>query len=552
MKKFSKILSVALLVALVLSLGVASAFADPTHSITITNTNGNISIAGKTYNAYKLFDSTHQGDAYAYTMSTESPFYSTQLTSAEDPTEGSLAELLRTYFTFTTIDGDSTKINVEPKAGFDETAARALADAIEDFLPANPTAWGTASGETCVIDLSAATAGQGYYIVTGNADAVNGKANDKEVVSAVIITNEDPNPVVKPKADAPSLNKKITKVTEKDNTDVSEDAILDDEGKAAVAKVGSAVTYTLTSVVPDMTGYDDYTYIIKDSISSGLTYVSSTFVLTIGTGDDNTVAIDPVFASDNKSFTLTIPYDTLSQYAKGTAITLTYDCTVNENALTIDYENNTARLEYSSNPYEDETNHTPDSKTYVIDINVDLNKYTGSATDPNGKLEGAEFKLYREVGTATPKTKQYYKWDTTNKVVDWTTNENEADVFATNDEGKLTQQIRGLDQGTYFLLETQAPSGYNKLAGPVEFTISVSEADGTVTYTSAPGTVNGGVIELGADHEAQPVDIIDVENNSGVQLPSTGGIGTTIFYVVGGVLVLAAIILLVTKKRMSE
>ncbi|MBR3175635.1 MAG: LPXTG cell wall anchor domain-containing protein, partial [Oscillospiraceae bacterium] len=108
---------------------------------------------------------------------------------------------------------------------------------------------------------------------------------------------------------------------------------------------------------------------------------------------------------------------------------------------------------------------------------------------------------------------------------------------------------------TYGLLETKAPTGYNLMKDPIIITLTGSY-DGTnakVTTTNNSVTITNGTIAVGADqHPLQPVATACVNNQSGTQLPSTGGIGTTIFYVVGGVLVLAAIILLVTKKRMSE
>ena len=562
MRKIKKMMALALAMVMVLAMSITvfasgdtgttggdggttggDAPAAATYSITVTNDNEAMSIIGKTYTAYKLFDVTYDGTNYAYSIKTDNPFYS----------GAAKAAVLDTYFDFTDTSDATVKTVTVKTAKQDATTktlsaddVRALADALQPYATGTGAGSVTATAETATIDLTEA----GYYIVTGTVKPTDPANSDKEVVSAVILDNADPTAEVKPKASVPTLNKKITGVAE-GLTEVN-GAVLDAKGVAAVAKVGSTVSYELDSVVPDLTGYTDYTFTFEDKLTGGLDYVEDSFALTIKGATEN---ITPTFAADKKSFTLTIPYATLSKaaYTKGDAIVLTYKCTVNDSALTYDFENNTADLVYSKSPYDTTTNKTPEKKTYVIDLNLDVDKIDGS--DSTKHLDGAEFKLYRMNGT----TKEYYKWDTTDKKVTWVAEAN-ADVFTTNDEGKLTQQVRGLDKGTYYLEETKAPTGYNRLKDPVEVVISVSEdaAGEKVTYSATYGgenaTMTNGEVNLTAATQSsgkQPVATGVIENNSGAELPSTGGIGTTIFYVIGAILVLGAGILLVTRRRMN-
>ena len=599
MKHIKKMMALALAMVMMIAMAIPAMAAESDYKITVTNTNESVSIDGQTYSAYKLFDLKYNTDktAYSYTIKTDNYFYSTAGAKA----------VLDNYFTFTASAVDPTVMVVEPKTSgtyydsttktISEAGARKLADDLQQYLAsATPVKTGVADGETAEITVGE----DGYFIVTGSATPTDPKSNET-VVSAVILTNAQPTVTVAPKVSIPTLDKKITGVTE-------DGSKLDADGKAAVAKVGAKVSYELDSITPDLRGYTDYTFIISDEISTGLTYdntsLSSLVVKIGGTVVPATATVEGetvnnyTLAVNGQKFTLTIPFDTLKKYDAGTAIVVTYDAIVNSNALNTDYENNTANLEYSHSPYDDTTNKTPDKETYVIDLNIDVDKVAESAT--GSKLSGATFKLYKTVDGETTyvaaeeydanatyysdaegttpveiadadafaaydgtlyvastgeASKLYYKW-ADNKVT-WVDTQAAGDDFVTNAQGKLTTQVRGLDQGTYYLEETVAPEGYNLLDEAVAVTISATHTtEGTtdqVTYSSSTGaTITDGTVDLTQDANAkQPVATVQIINNSGSVLPSTGGIGTTIFYVIGAILVLGAGILLVTRRRMN-
>ena len=578
MKKLKKIMALVIAMAMVVAMAMPAMAAANEYTITVTNTNENVTIAGKTYYAHKLFDLKYSGDNYAYTISTSNTFYTTAKT------------VLDTYFDFADIASDPNTKTVtvkESKKNADGTLSaadvRALADALQQYIPATSSLSATvaAGAETCTIDVGEA----GYFIITGNADPKDPKQTE-EVVSAVMLDNTDKTATVNPKVEIPKLDKKITG-----------EHVLDAAGKAATAEVGKTVSYELDSNVPDLTGFSAYTFVISDTMTSGLTFTDPEGAAT----NDVVVKINDVDKTSDvtveisgQTLTVTVPYDVLKAATKNDPIVVTYSAVVNSNALNTNYEKNTANLEYSHSPYDTSTNKTPDKEVYVIDVNIDVNKYTGEITEAQyissaeyneldeeakaeytavadaeaGKeymkagsagtpLENAKFKLFK--GTAKPADDAlaWYKYNTTTNKVEWVAKAN-ADEFVTGSNGHFSpNQVRGLEAektGTaYGLLETEAPTGYNLLKDPVLFTLTgaYDDTNKQATISASAGSVEGGTIDVSATAAAQPVVTEPVLNQSGAELPSTGGIGTTMFYIIGAILVLGAGILLVTRRRMS-
>lgn len=284
------------------------------------------------------------------------------------------------------------------------------------------------------------------------------------------------------------------------------------------ADVGDKVTYTITGKVPEYAGFTKYTYLITDEMSEGLTFDINSVKVTVG-GEVKTSDCEVKVDENNANkFTVSIP---VKSYTVGAEIKVTYTATLNEKAVAI-ISTNKATLTYSNNPTDSiETTTTPSQEKKVYSSKIEIAKYeTGNKSK---KLSGAVFVLYKKVGS----DKQYYQWDESTKNVKWVTDKDSATKKTTNNTGAAF--FEGLADGTYYLEETKAPEGYNPLSEPQEITVSGSDTDPSKLTTTA-----------------------EVENSTGALLPSTGGMGTTFFYVIGGIFVLASVVLLITRKRMEK
>ena len=560
MKRVRSILALTLALVLVLAMSTAAFAAPETYSITVNNKNSAISINGNTYNAYKILDATYDNEEHvSYTVSTE--FAGFVYTVDGNSYQG---EALITYLGTLTNDSDA----------LDAFAKAALKYATEKPVAADGTA--TAANETATISVPA----PGYYLVSGTATAP-----DKQTVTAACsLTTAKPNAQVNVKADAPSVDKKIV---EKDG-DVS----------ANDASIGDSVNYKITSKVPNMKGYTKYFFVMEDTLSKGLTY-NEDMVITIGAKTlvkDTDYTLTVTKNADGTS--LEIVFKNFIQYKDqtGAAITLTYSATLNQDAVLDPTTGNpnTVKLIYSNNPNQEGegTPENPDkpvpgtpvsetptveTKTYVTGLK--LTKIDGSTkkalTGAKFEIKGTGMKVvlinktiykasangtyymlkdgtYTETAPVTDKNVDGYNadlYDDVNKkyekvtVVDKTTVPTEINTTGYVDKnGVLT--FEGLGKGTYTITELVAPNGYNLLKDPITITITANATLEGCTWTVKNGETG---LTAGADH----LFAFDVENNSGTELPSTGGTGTTIFYILGSLLVVVAGVVLVTRKRMN-
>lgn len=480
MKHTKKLVSALLALVMILALAVPAMAEGETGSITIDNP-----ITGQTYTAYKIFDVVYDTDAsgnagthYSYTIDSTSEWFDTVQTYAAKEGSG---------LTLTQVNGSTTYV-VTTTSSFSAPAfALALKAAVSDKTGTTLTAQD--DGTVSVSNLPL-----GYYFVTSTNGALCN------------LTTTNPSVTIHDKNDIP-----FDKVDDQESVDV-----------------GQIVNYTITGKVPDYTGFTTYTYLITDTMSEGLTFKKDVKVTVSGTDVTTACTITYDIDGNANKFTVSVPVLN-NHYEIGAKIKVTYSAVVNEKAVA-KIENNKANLTYSNDPTDSsKTTTTPDDIETVYSAKIIVNKY--DAADDTKKLEGAEFILYKEVTAegATEATKTYYKWNDTDKKVEWVTDKGQATVKVTDANGATS--FDGLADGTYYLEEIKAPAGYNLLEAPVSVTVNGANAT-TADLRSLTVTE-------------------DIANNAGTLLPSTGGVGTTLFYVLGSILVVGAGVLLVTKKRMS-
>ena len=482
-----KVFAVLVALALVLSCAVM-AFAAPawTGSITI-NSATNVSVNGKTFNAYKILnaeavDATDLSKGVIYSIPAEMQnFYNTKCGG-----DDSIA----------TVDEVTAYINSTDLRQFAIDALAAAKTA--GVAPATATG---ANEKATFSNLAF-----GYYVIEDMGTATP--------ISALMLKSSSEEVTIK--ADKPSIEKKIDGDKDADKTT---DGLVDYN----TATVGETVPYVLTSKVPDMTGYTAYTYTVTDTFSEGLTF-----------NNDVNVTVDGVeyeaYTVTANGQTVTIAFDNFLALADkaGKEIKITYSATVNANAIIgVEGNPNTVKLTYSNNPQTNTTEDTTEDKVYTYLVDLILNK----TDDKNAPLAGAEFAVKQgdaviATGTSDADGKVVFTW--TNGV--------------------------GLKDGeTYTIVETKAPAGYNA-AEDITFTVTCTDPaadaeNANCTWTSDKDVVTFVATATAADDDYFTATIV---NKTGSLLPETGGIGTTIFYVVGGLLMVCALVVLVSKKRMAS
>ena len=386
----------------------------------------------------------------------------------------------------------------------------------------------------------------GYYVVIDNKTY----DGDDEARSAFILKVVSGKTDVITKAGKPTLTKEI-----KHNEENTWGVVGDNQ-------IGDDVEFRIKTTIPsEVQYYDKYTYTIHDQLSEGFDLNADSLKYVYLDKNDTVVTVDtftPVFdnnAANKKKFDVKFDIkDLLAKYPSIAKIETYYTAKLNGNAKVVankdtDSKNNnpnTAYLTYSNNPQDEsgkENGRTPDSMVYDWTFTLVGNKIDGQT---KAKLAGAQFQLKDAAGNvlklvATDK-KNEYRIATDS---DTTTIE----TITTDEEGIF--YIKGIDDSVkYTLVEAKAPDEYNK-ASDTKFWLNTKDGD-DIGYSKDGGTLNRLQIAKG-DYSDKDANVgLTIENNKGGKLPSTGGIGTQIFYGVGGAIVVGAGVLLITKKRAKK
>ena len=363
--------------------------------------------------------------------------------------------------------------------------------------------------------------------------------------------------------------------------------------EATTQNVGDIIDFKVETTVPAyLESWTNPVFTVTDSLTSGLTLAvgaeNALSTITVKAGE-TTLTENTDYTVSNKTATgykITFTDSYLKGLAAAQLVTITYQAKITDDAANVNPETNTVTIEYSKNPTTASDHGTKEDKTthYTFDIDAGLQgdenyttseiikvgvdaagnpvteEKTYSNTTKHNPLQGAEFKIYTDAACTTPYTNSTITTDT---------------VFTSSDMGLLN--IKGIDEGTYYLKETKAATGYMLLTDKLKFVITATYKDvaatatcnaykeldtykvevflvnGTTGAETATGTsnytLNNGTITKtgGVAGDAST----EVKNTQGTSLPSTGGIGTTIFYIVGTILVIGAGVALITKRRMD-
>lgn len=507
MKKAMKKLMAALLaVAMVCAMAIPAFAADGSSSTSTAPVTTLYTIAaphnGHTYEIYQIF--TGDYDALQPSMLTNIKWGKNGTGKAGDAVEQTVLDALYKVASYTS---DSDKLDV-----------------IDKYVTLiNPVETITNGGSVEVVG--------GYYLIKDK----DGSVPSSETYTPYIVSVVG-NVTIEPKSnEVPKFTKKL-----KDTNDTT--GVITGWQDSADYDIGDKIPFRLQGTVSkDFDSYKTYYYAFHDVEEKGLTFDPDS--VEVHLGDENGTIIPDtdykVFTqkagtTSDTDCTFEIVFDDLKKVTGVTAksiITVTYESTLNTNAVLGKQGNvNTAQLEYSNNPRGNGTGTTPWDNVIVFTYKVVVNKVDQDIQP----LEGAEFTLTKKI--------------------------NGADDFVqtmTIDAGnKALFTLSGLDDGEYTLTETVTPAHYNTIS-PITFTVN---ADHTITWgaesrdsilTSLSGDTASGEITFSVDKTAGTLTT-KVINKIGTTLPGTGGIGTTIFYVIGGGLMVAAAILLITKKRMEN
>lgn len=506
MKSIKRIIALLLTAVMTMTMSVTAFAADSSCSLTVNVKEEGQDLKDQTINLYKLFDVTTSQSGkttnYAYTVN--------------DIYRATLATTLGIEETSKNEDFVQKVNDLKDTTGAVQKFANDFtATALTNKRPATTNSGKITESKTSFKfdDLAA-----GYYLVyvTGGRE-----------IQSSLVTVTGKNDEVYLKTTAPSIKKTADKGT---------------------VSIGEVVKYTVKGSVPDTTGYEQYVYKIHDELSNGLDFVNdengaatsnNEVNVTVAFNETGVTAVGtaPTKAkldtSNKRKMSLDLSeWVRANQTNKGKDFTVTYYAKVNKDAVVT--EKNSAKLEYGNDP--DNTTTTTPSEAKTPTYHLDINKHIKGQT--TSRLAGAKFSLYNSETDAKNGTNAIkVAGRNGNYVVDPTSENTVFESVESITGESYNLRVNGLAEGTYYLVETKAPEGYNKLTDPIKVDINKSANENVNDWT------------LSKNGAKEDDKIIDVENSTGSLLPSTGGMGTIAFAVVAAILVFCVAVSFIRDRK---
>lgn len=570
-----KLISVILCLVMVLSVAAPVLADASTYTLTISNTN-----TGHTYEAYQVFAGDLETIPGTNTQVLTNIKWGASITDGAALLTDIKAAAVQAdpdskiYKLSTAKDVADLADLISKNIDTDSEALDQLAILFAKYLSDTPVANSNdAQGNTTHNGTTYTISGlpAGYYLIKDKDrdESLEGTLDSYTKYMLYVLKNE----TVSPKSEVPSVDKQINDTL--DGT-YSEHEDFD---------INDTVYYKWTGHLPsDLDEYKVYFYKFIDTLPKGIQNIR--FEQIYLEGHDGNVIHTFLDLHDEDTTNDTLPTgitQNVTNYADGTTkieltiadlftsypnvlstqkIIVKYSARVTRDAVYAEPMTNKVYVEYSNNPNDDQGGdhgETPEDVAHAFTFQIDVDKY--DTDDVNKKLEGAEFVLYY-TRVENDEVVSYYAQVVTEEAIEagqsingkefteadlgvvyaWTTDRSQASVLDTDAQGKLN--VRGLDSDIYYLEETKAPAGYNLMEDPIKIEI-------IPTYTE-----NGDEVSVTVNYKVNNKDqgneaTVGVSNSTGSTLPSTGGVGTTMFYVFGTIMVTAALVLLVTKKRMA-
>ena len=574
MKTMKKMLTLVLALLMVVSLALpAMAADDDTYTITIMGSKSNDvagSDAGHTYEAYQILSGSMEGDG----LNLGVPAWGSSMKNVED-----FLDEIQADDTFLH-EGKNLFASVADAVGFADTIASSqfttamlehLAVVFLDYIE-NPVVdkfdEGTdASGEV----IYTAEVDPGYYLIKDAAGSLEGDDKEnKDYTNIILHISQDTT--VYHKGSIPTVEKTVSEA----NSAYYE---------SLEVAMQREHYYKLVATLPsDIDDYESYQLTFVDTLSAGLTFIDANLEVpglqvvsadAIHSGSETPDPLTQVYDENSEAgYTvklennvLTINFNNLKHngnehlFKTGDKIIIVYKAKLNENAIVGGSGNeNQVQLQYSNDPNGTTTGTTSTDKTNVYTYGFSLTKIDGrdvnKPEDEKTPLEGVKFILYREIKDADGDSAKKYAHVNEKGAVDaWVDTVEQASELVTDADGKIN--VLGLDNGVKYTLEEISTVGaYKLLTGPVYIYLTAKKDDnGVVTsvlVNDDPHIANAADYKVTVGENTTVVGVqFDVPNYLGPVLPSTGGMGTTIFYILGGIMALGATLLLITKKRVS-